>query len=173
MVFRPAVVSGFGFLVALLLMTQATADPPNREVVDAAVCLADVDIPLQVELEAPLTVSPGVAVDAVCQVVSGRTAERIDLAIHPSAGVSLHGPTVRAREAVGAGREASFDLRATLEPGQARGTVDVLVTAWIDGLPYERGVTWNLASELPATGRVVARDRGLSVRELPVGRASR
>jgi len=175
---------GFGLLVALFslvtglqhdadggLPASAALDP--RAIGDAGVCLADIDLPLQVELEAPATASPGDQVDAVCRVVPGRTAERIELAARPSSQISLFSRAADAREAVGAGQEISFDVSASLQQGEERGTVDLLVTAWIDGRPYERGVTWNLAPGLPPTGTVVPREGRLPVRELSVGRASR
>lgn len=167
---------GFGLVLAQIVVFQVVANPfagSGAEPADPGRCFADIDLPLEVELEASAITSPGVRSAAICRVLPRRSAERIELSLRASGGARLDGPAAQTSGAVGAGHEASFDLAAVLAKGQPRGTVDVVVTAWIDGLPYERGVTWSLAAEPPATGRVVARASGLAVREIAVGRATR
>lgn len=144
----------------------AHADP-------TAPCVADLDVPLQVELEAAATTPSGLVAEAVCRVVPARNAERIELRVRPTPGASFTGPREFSRDAIGAGRDVEFPLRALLAAGVARATVDIVATAWIEGRPYERGVTWNLAPEAPPEGRVVPRAGRLAVRELPAGRATR
>ena len=87
---------------------------------DGGVCQADIDLPLQVELEAAPIVSPGVPATALIRVLPRRTAERIELAVRPSHAVSLGGLPGRDAPPLGAGQEATFDLTATLEPGRSR-----------------------------------------------------
>ena len=91
----------------------------------------------------------------------GQLVERRQIVHHPH------------RTAVRAGDEIEVPLGARLAPDALRGTVDVVVTAWIDGHPYERGATWSLTTRPPETGRVVERPGRLSVREVSVGRATR
>lgn len=140
---------------------------------DGGVCAADLAVPLQVELSAPEMAVPGVRTEAICRVIPARTAERIELALRPSVGAALETPGGRVHPEVGAGQEATFEVAATLAGDAPRATVDLVATAWIDGQPYERGVTWNLAPSPPSTGRVVARPGKLAVRELPAGRVTR
>ncbi|MEZ4650007.1 MAG: hypothetical protein R3E97_14700 [Candidatus Eisenbacteria bacterium] len=136
-------------------------------------CAADVDLPLQVEIvDPPSVVSPGTAARTTCRFVAGQDAERVELEFHPI-GVTLVSAPEWSQVGIGAREAVEVDVEARLDTGVKRGTVDVLVRAWIDGRPYERGATWNLSPELPERGDVVERPGRLPVREVGVGRVTR
>ena len=163
---------GIGLFLALFSTIRAVGTPTEVPA-DHATCVADVDLPLQVEIvDAPAVAMAGADTRATCRFVVSGDAERVDVEFRP-AGATLVGSAEWSQVAVRAGDEIEVPLGARLAPDALRGTVDVVVTAWIDGHPYERGATWSLTTRPPETGRVVGRPGRLSVREVSVGRATR
>lgn len=132
-------------------------------------CAATVDLPLDLSIEAEPLAVPGVPSRARVVVRTLRTAERVEVHLRPSRGAAVDLAPAVEQGPLGAGEERSVELSARLLPnstGIAVGGVDILVRAWIEGQPLERGLTWSLQSRPPETGRVVARPGKLSVREI-------
>lgn len=75
--------------------------------------------------------------------------------------------------AMGEGASWTGQVAARLTSLEERGTIDVVVTAWFEGMPVSRGATWNLVPSEPDPGRTVERNGKLPVREHRVGRVER